>query len=164
MKRGPILFALSLALPGIAFAAAPAAKVPARPAVAPTARPSPLQLQPGVHRITLSPEGNATAQRILGAPDPRAPQFQAEMTAIRQDQQKLLATQPIDMAKLASIVQRSESLQAEVLKAKNDRLLDLLKALSESDRVALLQQIFNPAQPQNSKPAVPPAVAPPPKR
>jgi hypothetical protein len=161
MKRGSILFALAVTLPGAALAVAPAAKAPAKPAVVAAPPPkSALPLQPGTHRASLSPEGNAIAQRIFSTPDPRAAQFQAEFTAIKQEQQKLLVTQPVDMDKLTALVQRAETLQSQVAKAKDDKLLELLRALPEADRGALLQQIFNPAQPQNSRPATPAKPAP----
>ena len=86
MKRVLILFTVAMALPGAVLAATSAAKAPVKPATASAAKPAPLPLNPGQRRVPLSAEGNAIAQKIFGAPDPRAPQIQAEIVAIRQDQ------------------------------------------------------------------------------
>lgn len=156
MTRAMILLALAVTLPGMATAAPPAAPKPAS-APKPAAKPAPLPLAPGTRRITLSPEGNAIAQKLWNTADPRLPQIQAEMNALVEEQKKLIVGPKIDIDKLEPLLRRKEALQSEVRSRANDRMIALLRALSDPDRVALLQSLANPAQLQNSKPAAAPA-------
>lgn len=148
MKRGLIILALATGLPLAAHAAPPPGPGAAAPA-------KPLALTPGTRRVTLSPEGNATAAKIMGAPDPRMTEIQAEMNSIKQQQLKLIAGPTIDIEKLEPLFRREEALLTEVRTRKNDRMIALLRALTDPDRIALLQSLAKPAQPQNSKPAQP---------
>ncbi len=150
MTRGLILMALAIAAPPPALAAV-APKAAAKPAAAP-AKP-PLALAPGTRRVTLSAEGNAIAAKVMGAPDPRMGEIQTEVASIKREQAKLITGPAIDVDKLEPLLKREEALLTEVRSRKNDRMIALLRALSDPDRVALLQTLANPAQPQNSKPA-----------
>ena len=142
----------AVALPGTAMAAPAPVKLP--PA---TAKPAPpFALTPGTRRITLSPEGNAIASHIYGTPDPRAAQIQSELASIKQEQARLIAGPTIDVDKLEPLIRREQELQSEARMRKNDRFLALLRALSDPDRRALLQNLANPPKPQNAKPAEPP--------
>lgn len=145
--RGFKILAIAAALPGVALAA----PTPA-PKAAPAAKPAPLPLAPGVRRITLSAEGRTIAQRIMSVPDPRVGQIQAEMTSIRAEKLKMISGPTIDVEALEPILRREEALQTELRTRQNDRLMTLLRALSDPDRVALLQNLANPARPQSSKP------------
>ena len=154
----PILV-LAIGVTGAGYAATPAAKPAAKPPVALAAKP--MALSPGVRRITLSPDGSAIAQRIMGAPDPRIGQIQTEIASIKQEQLKLIAGPTVDIDKLEPLLRREEALLSEVRSRKNDRMIQLLRALGDADRVALLQTLANPAQLQNSAPAPAGGVAPP---
>ena len=158
MKRGLIFLALAAGLP-VAVHAAPS---PApKPAATTPAKPSaPLALTPGTRRVVLSPEGNAIAAKLMGAPDPRMVQIRVELAALKQEQLKLIAGPAVDVDKLEPLLRREEILQTEVRTRTVDRMLSLLRALSDPDRVALLQSLAKPAQPQNSRPAQPPGSKP----
>lgn len=145
--RGLKMLAIAAALP----CAALAAPTPA-PKAAPAAKPAPLPLTPGARRITLSAEGRTIAQRIMSVPDPRVGQIQAEMTSIRAEKLKMIGGPAVDVEALEPILRREEALQTELRTRQNDRLMTLLRALSDPDRVALLQNLANPAKPQSSKP------------
>ena len=145
--RGLIFLFFAAGLTAPAMAATPASTKPAgagKPAGA-------LPLAAGTRRITLSAEGNATAQKIMGTPDPRLVQIQSEMGAIQEEQKNLIVGPKIDVDKLETLLRKREALQAEVRTRSNDRMIALLRALGDPDRVALLQNLANPAQLQNSK-------------
>lgn len=155
MMRGTMMAALLLAVP----AAASAATSPARPA-ATAAASKPLAPTPGAvpaRRITLSPEGRAVAARIIGTPDPRSKDIQAEMTTLRQQKAQIIAGTTVDVDKLEPILRREEALQTELRTRQNDRLLSLLRALPDADRIALLHSMANPARPDGAKTPVPTA-------
>lgn len=153
MMRGlKILVLACAALPGVALAVTTSAPNAAVNAAKPAA---PMALTPGVRRITLSPEGRTIAQRIMSVPDPRVGQIQAEMTTIRAEKLKMIGGSSIDVEKLEPMLRREETLQSELRTRQNERLLTLLRALPDPDRVALLQNLANPAKPQSSKPADP---------
>ncbi|WP_162256405.1 hypothetical protein [Sphingomonas sp. Root710] len=145
--RGFKILAIAAVLPGVAFAAPTPAPKPA-----PAAKPAPLPLAPGVRRITLSAEGRTIAQRIMSVPDPRVGQIQSEILSIRSEKLKMISGPTIDVEALEPILRREEALQTELRTRQNDRLMTLLRALSDPDRVALLQNLANPAKPQSSKP------------
>lgn len=137
-----------------AQAAQPVAKAP--PAAAKPAPTAPLPLTPGSRRIALSPEGRAIASRVMSTADPRAVQIQGELATLRQQKAQVIAGPTIDVDKLESIMRKEETLQTEFRIRSNDRLLSLLRALPEGDRLALVQALVNPAKPQNSAaPATP---------
>lgn len=159
MKLGWIFLTLAAGLPGGVQAAPSAAP---KPAAATPAKP--LALAPGTRRVVLSPEGNAIAAKVMAAPDPRMAQIRAEIASLKQEQLKLIAGPAVDVDKLEPLFRREELLQTELRTRTVDRMLSLLRALTDPDRVALLQSLARPAQPQNSKPAPPatskPAVPP----
>lgn len=146
-----MILAVSPWLSGAAVAA-PAAVKPAPVSAKPAA---PIALTPGAKRVTLSPEGNAIASHIYGAPDPRAAQIQSEIASIKQEQAKLIAGPTVDIDKLEPLMRREQELQSEARMRRNDRLLTLLRALGDPDRKALLVNLANPAKPQNAKPQEP---------
>lgn len=149
---------LSLMLSGAAAMAA----VPPAKSVAPAAKAStqtPLPLTPGVRRAAMSPQGIEIAKRMLENPDPRLAQIQAEMAALLQEKAQFVSGAPVDVDKLEPVLRREEALVSEFKKRQNDRLLGLLRALPDADRIAFLQSRAVPAKPQNS-----PAPAPAPSR
>lgn len=131
-----------------------AVAAPPKPAAKPAGSAgAPMALSAGVRRVPLSPEGNAIAARIMGEKDPRVAQIQMDLAAIRQEKAQFLSAASVDVDKLEPLMRREEALQTELRAKQNDRLLELLRALSDQDRVALLQNLANPARPQSSKPA-----------
>lgn len=152
MPRGPILAAVLILAPAMAAAAPPPAKT-ALPGTTSALAPKP---QPqGLKRITLSPEGRAIAARIIGTADPRSTQIQTDMAAVRKQKLDLIGGQTIDVDKLEPLLRKEEALQSEFRTRQNDRLLVLLRALPDSDRIALLHSMTNPAKPDGAKAPVP---------
>lgn len=150
MIRGLSLTLLVCALSTAAMAAPSAIKpAPAR-ASAPAG-----QLPAAARKITLSAEGRTIAARIMGAPDPRTTQIQAEVATIRQQKLAMITGPTVDVDKLEPLMRREEALQTEFRARQNDRLLVLLRALPDADRQALLQTLANPAKLPNAKPADP---------
>ena len=144
-----------------AVTAAHGAQQPAKAPIS-AAKPAPtppLPLNPGARRIALSPEGRAIASRLMGTADPRAAQIQTELATLRQQKAQAIAGPAIDVTKLEAILRKEESLQSEFRTRSNDRLLSLLRALPEADRLALVQALVNPAKPQNSAPSAMPMPA-----
>lgn len=153
MMRGMMMASLFLVLPAVANAVPPATK----PA---TTGAKPLTATPGVapaRRIALSPEGRAIAARIVGVPDARAREIQAEITTLRQQKAQMIAGSSIDIDTLEPLLRREEALQTELRTRQNDRLISLLRALPDADRVALLHSMANPARPDGAKAPVPAA-------
>jgi uncharacterized membrane protein len=147
MRPGLILFALPLGLAGAALAVPPQATPSAvgAKAVTPLSPSAPAApLMQGKRSIALSPEGNAIAKQIIGAPDVRMGEINAEMKRIREQKLQLIGAPNVDLDKLEQFFRREETLQAEFVKRQNDRLLSLLRALSATDRAALLQNLANP--------------------
>ncbi|ATE65049.1 hypothetical protein [Rhizorhabdus dicambivorans] len=152
MKPGLTLLLLSLGLPGAAIAA-PSPATPA--AVAKPAAPASAPLMQGKRSIPLSAEGNAIAKQIIGTPDPRMAEIGAEMKTIREQKLQVINVANVDLDKLEQLFRREEVLQAEFVKRQNDRLLSLLRALPAADKMALLQNLTNPAKMPASSPAAP---------
>lgn len=126
----------------------------AQPAPAP--RPAPVKLVAGAARTPLSDEGRTIAAKIYGTPDPRSQQLAADLAALRAERAAMVATPPIDLDRLETLLRKEEALQAESRTRANDRLITLLRALPESDRVIMLQNMANPPKPASGKPAPPP--------
>ena len=156
MTRTMKLVIVTAVLSGAAIAAPP------KPAAKPAGNAAaPLALSTGVRRVPLSPEGTAIAARlqdhrrarIMGEKDRRVAQIQMDLAAIRQEKAQFLSGATVDVDKLEPLMRREEALQTELRAKQNDRLLELLRALSDADRVALLQNLANPARLQSSKPA-----------
>lgn len=153
MMRATMMAVAMLVIPAVAGAATS----PAKPAAAAS---KPLAPTPGAvpaRRIALSPEGRAVASRIIGTPDPRSKEIQAEMTSLRQQKAQMIAGTAVDVDKLEPILRREEALQTELRTRQNDRLLSLLRALPDADRIALLHSMANPARPDGAKAPVPTA-------
>jgi hypothetical protein len=132
MMRGTMIVAVFLAVPTVAIAAVP----PAKPAVPATGASKLLAPTPGavpVRRIALSPEGRT----------------------IRQQKAQCIAGATVDVEKLEPLLRREEVLQSELRTRQNDRLLSLLRALPDSDRIALLHSMANPAKPDGARIPVP---------
>lgn len=150
MMRRTMLVALFLAAP----AAVTGTPTTTKPAAAASGALAPAPGTP-VRRITLSPEGRAIAARIIGTPDPRLKDIQTEITTIRQQKAQLIAGTTVDVEKLEPILRREETLQSEMRTRQNDRLLSLLRALPDADRVALLHSMANPVRPDGAKAPAP---------
>jgi len=152
MPRGPFLAVALMLAPAMAGAAPPAAKTPlpgTTSALAPKPQPQ------GPRRIVLSPEGRAIASRIVGSADPRIAQIQTDIAAIRKQKMDLIGGSTIDVDTLEPLLRKEEALQAEFRTRQNDRLLVLLRALPDNDRVALLHSMTNPVNPDGAKASAP---------
>lgn len=157
MTRGMGILAAVLAIQATMTWAAPSPK----PAAAATLTRPPAGIAAGApqapaYRLRpMSAEGNAIAQRMLTTPDPRTGAIQAELVTIRQQKLQMLAGASVDIERLESMLRREEALQTEYRGRQNDRLIALLRALPEPDRVAFLQVAANPQRSQTPKPADP---------
>ncbi|KRB94520.1 hypothetical protein ASE22_00800 [Sphingomonas sp. Root720] len=149
-----MIAAMFLVVSSVAIAAVPSAK-PAMPATAPGKVLAPTAGAVPVRRITLSAEGRTIAARIIGTPDPRTKEIQAELGTIRQQKAQLIAGAAVDVEKLEPMLRREEVLQGELRTRQNDRLLSLLRALPDADRIALLHSMANPAKPDGVRAPVP---------
>jgi hypothetical protein len=138
MMRGTMLVALLLAAPTAAMAAPPPAK------------PAPAAVAAG----GLSPEGRAIAARVL-SPDPRLKEIQAEITTIRQQKAQIIAGTTVDVETLEPLLRREEALMSELRTRQNDRLLALLRALPDADRIAVLHRAAYPPRLDGAKGATP---------
>lgn len=126
MMHGTMLAASLLAAPAVAIAA-----------------PGPVKPAPVPSTGGLSPEGRAIAARIL-SPDSRLKEIQAEILAIRQQKAQIVAGTSVDVEKLEPILRREEALMSEQRTRQNDRLLALLRALPDADRIAILHRAAYP--------------------
>ncbi|MBO9379574.1 hypothetical protein GG804_22645 [Sphingomonas histidinilytica] len=142
MMRGTMLVALFLAAP----AAAMAAPTPAKPAPAAAAA--------AAAAGGLSPEGRAIAARVL-SPDPRLKEIQAEIMTIRQQKAQIIAGTTVDVETLEPLLRREEALMSELRTRQNDRLLALLRALPDADRIAVLHRAAYPPRLDGAKGAAP---------
>jgi hypothetical protein len=158
MKRGLIFFALAASVPAMALAVPAAAPTPNRSAAA----PKPVTRVPIVKRVAMSPEGNKIVQQIASVPDPRVQQIQAEVQGLLQQKAQFLTGNPVDVAKLEAVLRREEQLLSEFRTHQADRLLQIVRALSESDRIAFLQARATVVKPQGvAQPGTKPAATPP---
>jgi len=115
-----------------------AAQAPARTKVPPVA---PVQLVQGPQRMPLSPEGRAIQARVYGVPDPQLLQLNADLVALRDQRTQMIAAPPVDLAQLEALLRREETLMAQIRTRNNDRLMELLRALPETDRETMLQNM-----------------------
>lgn len=112
----------------------------------------------------MSQEGNAIVARINAAPDTRLQQIQAELRGLQQQNLQFVTGGPVDIDKLDASLRRETALITELRARANDRLLMILRALPEPDRIAYLQRSVqvpsasSSAKPQGAKPvtAAPP--------
>ncbi|TAK05916.1 MAG: hypothetical protein EPO38_14900, partial [Rhizorhabdus sp.] len=65
-------------------------------------------LMQGKRSIALSPEGNAIAKQIIGAPDVRMGEINAEMKRIREQKLQLIGAPSVDLDKLEQFFRREE--------------------------------------------------------
>lgn len=147
MKPGIGMFAVALVVPATMTAAAP----PPKPSATVPKPSTAIAPAPQLRRVPMSVEGNAIAKRMLATPDPRAAAIQAEMATIRQQKLQMLAGASVDIDRLEPMLRREESLQTEYRARQNDRLVALLRALPEPDRIAFLQVLANPQRAQTPK-------------
>jgi hypothetical protein len=149
MMKRPLLLALALALPGASFAATPPAKAPAKAAGTPATTTFTFK------RVPMSKEGIAKVTELSAVPDPRIQQIATEEQSLLRQKAQFLSGAPIDMAKLEAVLRREVELLSELQTRRNERLLTIMRALSDSDRVALLQTaaVQNKAASQGSSPA-----------
>ena len=160
MKRVLVFFAMSLTLPGAAFGVSAPAKSPAKPAVAGS---KPLSSAPAVppgaipiRRVTMSPEGIAKVTQMTQTPDPRIQQLVSTEQGLVREKARFLTGDPIDMAKLETLLRREEAVMGELRVRQNDQLLTVMRALSDNDRIALLQNAaIKSGRPQTSPASVP---------
>jgi len=122
----------------------------------PAPKPAPIKLVPGPQRAPLSDEGRTIAAKIYGTPDPRSTQLAADLAALRAERAAMVAAPPIDLDRLEALLRKEEALQAESRTRANDRLMTLLRALPEPDRIIMLQNMANPPKTVTAKPATPP--------
>ncbi len=155
MKRGIGLFAVALVAPVAMTTAAPPPKPSATAPKPPAGIVAPAAQTPPFRRVPMSVEGNAIAKRMLATPDPRAAAIQAEMATMRQQKLQMLAGASVDIERLEPMLRREEALQTEYRARQNDRLIALLRALPEPDRIAFLQVLANPQRAQTPKPVDP---------
>lgn len=144
-----VAIGLTLALPATAQAATPAkptaaVAAPAKPAVQPATVPI------AIKRVAMSQEGNAIVARINATPDTRLQQIQAELRGIQQTNFQFVSGSPVDLEKLDASLRREAALFAEMRTRANDRMLMILRALSESDRIAYLQRSVQVAKVPNA--------------
>ncbi len=164
MMRG-LIFVLAGSLSTAAMAvpaAVPAPAVAAKPSAAAAVKPAAGKISvPVLKRVAMSPEGNKIVQQIAAVPEPRLQQIQTEVQGLLQQKAQFLTGNPIDVGKLEALLRREAALVSEFRTRQDDRLLMIMRALSESDRIAFLQsraQVSRPpapaAAPQGAKPAV----------
>jgi hypothetical protein len=159
-----VVLAFLLAAPTMGWAATPAkpaataksTATPAKPVTSSSATPVTIK------RVPMSQEGNAIISRINASPDTRIAQIQGELRSIRAQYLQFVSGGPVDLEKLDASLRRELALTAEARARDNDRLLMILRALSETDRVAYLQRSIQvtrqpgpaaAAKPSSDKPA-----------
>lgn len=143
------LAALILLLPAAGEAVAP--EKPAA-AIASPAKPAALtgSAAPAIKRVQMSQEGNAIITRINASPDARLQQIQTELRTLQQQNLQFVTGEPVNLDKLDASLRRELALITELRGRANDRLLMVLRALSESDRVAYLQRSVSAARVPNA--------------
>ncbi|MDB5687514.1 MAG: hypothetical protein JWR77_2103 [Rhizorhabdus sp.] len=119
-------------------------------------KPTPVKIVAGPQRAPLSDEGRTIAAKIYGTPDPRSQQIAADLAALRAERTAMVAVSPIDLDRLEAVLRKEEALLAEARTRANDRLMTLLRALPEADRIITVQNMAIPP-----KPAAKPATTPP---
>jgi hypothetical protein len=142
------ILALPLAIASPVIALAQNAPLPKKAALP---KAAPVQLVEGPKRAPLSDEGRAIQARIYGAPDPRMSQLNGDLAALRAERANLTRTPPVDLDQLEALLRREETILAEVRTRNNDRLMALLRALSEPDRQIMFENMNIPAR----KPVMP---------
>jgi hypothetical protein len=127
----------------------------ASPAAAPKAPP--VQLVESAKRIPMSDEGRAIAARMYNTPDPRSAEVAGDLAALRAERALMITTPPVDIDRLEALLRKEEALTAEARVRADDRLLVLLRALPEADRVIMLQNLLNAQKGPVARPgAMPP--------
>jgi hypothetical protein len=127
------------------------AQMPARTKV-PSA--APVQLVQGPQHMPLSDEGRTIQARIYGVPDPQLVQMNADLAALREQRARMIAMPPVDLDQLDGLLRREESLMGQIRTRNNDRLMELLRALPEPDRLTTLQNM-NAAPPKKAPIVIP---------
>lgn len=95
-------------------------------------------------RLNLSPAGEAVAKRYLGTPDPKVKVLAERMGEVLRQQRALVAAPKFDLVRLAALLRQREQLQGQMMRVSNDRLLEMLRQLSEADRVAFARGMSSP--------------------
>lgn len=116
--------------------------------------PAPVQLVQGPQRMPLSAEGRAIQARIYGTPDPQLVQLNADLAALREQRTQMIAMPPVDLDQLDGLLRREEALMGQIRTRNNDRLMELLRALPDADRLTMLQNM-NIAPPKKAATVIP---------
>lgn len=95
-------------------------------------------------RLNLTPAGQAVAKRYLGTPDPQAQALAARANDIGRRQQALVAAPKLDLVQFAVLLRQQEQIRSQLIRMANERLLKMLRELSEADRVAMMRGLSNP--------------------
>lgn len=109
-----------------------------------TAVPGAAQQRTMQLRLDLSPAGQAVAKRYLGTPDPQAQALAARVAEVGRRQKAMVAAPRLDLVQFAASLRQQEQLQGQMMRMANDRMLRMLRELSEPDRVAMLRGLSNP--------------------
>lgn len=95
-------------------------------------------------KLNLSPAGQAVAKTYLGTPDPQIQALAKRGAEVMQRQKALIAAPKLDLVQFAALMRQREQVQSQLARRSNDRMLQMLRELSEADRVAFLRGISNP--------------------
>lgn len=102
-------------------------------------------------RIDLSPAGQTIAKKYLAAPDPVIVERVSQLRGVAQQIAALSNAPKLDLVRLQALLRQQETLQASVQRRGNDRMLAMLRELSEADRLKLVRS-FKVAQPSAKPP------------
>lgn len=157
LLRGSVIFGAAM------IVAAPVMAAPAKPAPKPAgaaaaSAPTPAAAPAGPRKIVLSDEGRAIASKVYGAPDPQAQALMAEQAGVRGQLDQLVMAASIDVNKLEALMKQEERIQGDLRRRANDRMITLLRALPEADRVVFVRALGASVKPPVVK--APPVSAP----
>lgn len=112
--------------------------------MASVAGPAAAQQQQTRIQMNLSPAGQTVVKRFLSTRDPQAVALAQRATAISAQLKPVVAAPKLDLARFGALLRQQEQVQTQAMRAGNDRMLRLLGALSEADRVAFVRGMANP--------------------
>lgn len=95
-------------------------------------------------QLNLSPAGETIVKRYLGQPDPQLQALAKQSAQVAQQQKALAGAPKFDMVQFAAAMRRMEQIQGQATRRSNDRMLQMLRELSEADRAAFVRGMANP--------------------
>ena len=90
-------------------------------------------------KMDVSPAGQVIMKKYLGTRDPQVMTLLTQIQGVAGQLRQLPRAPKLDLAKMQQLMRQQESLQAQIQRRNNDRTLQMLREMTEADRLKFLR-------------------------